>query len=71
MHSSRLQRATVSGDGGTIVVSNARQAQQATYVVDINNVKDPLFDLKHRIFGFTNSVTGYNLTIPGQVRTRS
>jgi len=60
----RLTRATVAGEDGLGTISNNRRAQQASY--NSRDQSDPLWSLYNRVFSFTNTVTNYNLDLPGQ-----
>eukprot|EP00596_Hydrurales_sp_CCMP1899_P005476 CAMPEP_0119035372 /NCGR_PEP_ID=MMETSP1177-20130426/2288_1 /TAXON_ID=2985 /ORGANISM="Ochromonas sp, Strain CCMP1899" /LENGTH=440 /DNA_ID=CAMNT_0006993457 /DNA_START=206 /DNA_END=1528 /DNA_ORIENTATION=- len=62
----RLERATVSGEDGSSVVSENRKAQQAGYNAHQHDENDPLYPLYLRILGLTNQHAGYNLQPPGQ-----
>lgn len=63
----RLMRATVADADGTSVVSESRKAQQANYMINMDNPSaDPLYPLYARVFQATNHHTKYNLSMDGQ-----
>ena len=65
--SPRLMRATVADADGTSVVSESRKAQQANYMINMDNPSaDPLYPLYARVFQATNHHTKYNLSMDGQ-----
>lgn len=65
--SPRLMRATVADADGTSVVSESRKAQQANYMINMDNPSaDPLYPLYARVFQATNHHAKYNLSMDGQ-----
>jgi hypothetical protein len=62
-----LTRATVAAEDGSSVLSEHRQANQASYNLhQVNPESDPLWPLFARTMSFTNSYTGMNLQPDGQ-----
>lgn len=61
----RLMRATVSGPGGSSVISESRKAQQAAYSMS-GGESDPLWPLYNRALEMVNHHAGFNITPEGQ-----
>ena len=61
-----LRRATVAAEDGSSILSNSRQAQQATYESHHHDHNDPLRALYQRVLSVTNQYTNYNITAEGQ-----
>jgi hypothetical protein len=61
-----LSRASVIGEGGKSVISNARKASAAMVSPDRKDPNDVLVGLQDRAIAFVNTRTGYNLSWPGQ-----
>lgn len=59
-----LHRGTVADGNGGSRMSESRKAWQAG--VHFSEEGDPIYNIKRRIFDYTNYVAGYNMSLPGQ-----
>lgn len=63
----RLTRATVADDDGTSILSESRKANQAGYILDVQNPRsDILWPLYDRIINVINYHSEYNILPEGQ-----
>jgi hypothetical protein len=62
-----LHRGTVAdGKGGSTMSPNRKAWQAGIAVDDYYNAKDPIANVKRRLFAYTNHAVPYNLTLDGQ-----
>jgi 2OG-Fe(II) oxygenase superfamily len=62
-----LHRGTVAdGKGGSTMSKNRKAWQAGISVQDYKNPKDPIANVKRRLYAYANHAAGYNMTLDGQ-----